>query len=150
MEKKDFVPDIRKNWTLSMVSMNGKISFMWRADDGNFGHGWVNKGNLTPAEAAREWAEGIELAPEYKKLYGEGGEEEAPAEERDAEEEKAKEILTAIALAKMLSKGNDERERALDGLEKTIKEVQAAGNPMEKIAAIKKVLDAAEWLAEVE
>lgn len=150
MEKKDFVPDIRKNWTLSMVSMNGKISFMWRVDDGNFGHGWLENEGKTPVEAARELVDKLEWDPMYKRYCREGTKEEAPAEERDAEEEKAKEILTAIALAKMLSKGNDERERALDGLEKTIKEAQAAENPMEKIAAIKKVIAAAEGLAEVE
>lgn len=67
----EFVPDIRKNWAVSLHCVDGKISYVMRYESGRFAHGWLRKENLTPAEAAREWAEGKEAEPEYKQICGE-------------------------------------------------------------------------------
>lgn len=96
----EYVPDIRKNWALSFHCVDGNTSYVMRYESGSFCHGWVNAGNLTPTEAVRDWAEGKEMDPEYKRLCGKS----VPEKE---EEEKAGEPDEACAmkeLAKLLMK----------------------------------------------
>lgn len=80
----EYVPDIRKNWALSFHCMDGSVSYMMRYESGRFAHGWIKAENLTPTEAVRDWAEKIEMDPEYKKLCG--GTETEKEEEGKADE----------------------------------------------------------------
>lgn len=96
----EYVPDIRKNWALSFHCVDGKTSYVMRYESERFAHGWVTAENLTPTEAVRDWAEGKEMEPEYKRLCGES----VPEKEEEEKEGEPDEACVMKELAKVLKK----------------------------------------------
>lgn len=83
----EYVPDIRKNWALSFHCVNGNTSYVMRCERRRFAYGWITAKNLTPTEAVRDWAEGKEMEPEYKKLCGGTETEKEEKEEKEEPDE---------------------------------------------------------------